>query len=94
LSEQFISVGAALQSFLVAVHAAGYGGILLSGKRVATSAIRRAFALGENEQLVGFISMGTPAGEPRPRQRPSPDDHLQIWQGQRSEVQSLPRRAS
>lgn len=66
-SEQLVAVGAALQSFLLALHAAGWGASILSGPRVATEALRRAFALGPHEQLVGFVPIGTPTGEPKPR---------------------------
>ncbi len=79
LSEQLIAVGAALQSFLLAMHASGFGGMILSGRRVTTSALRRAFTLQPNEHLVGFIVAGTPAGEPKPKPPPSLVEHLSVW---------------
>jgi nitroreductase len=77
--EQLFAVGAALQNFLLAAHAAGYGASLLSGKRVATTALRTALDLAPDEQLVGFISIGTPQGAPKPRPPAHPRDHLGRW---------------
>lgn len=79
LPEQMISVGAAMQNFLLAVHAAGYGGTVLSGKRVGTQALRGALLLRANEQLVGFIVIGTPVDQPKPKPDISVADHLPVW---------------
>ncbi|MEZ5774590.1 MAG: nitroreductase family protein [Hyphomicrobiaceae bacterium] len=77
--EQLIGAGAALQNLLLAIHAAGFGGAILSGRRCATTALRQALGLSADERLAGFVSMGTPAGEPKPARRPDVADHLEDW---------------
>ncbi|MBM3566837.1 MAG: nitroreductase [Alphaproteobacteria bacterium] len=78
-SEQWIAVGAALQNFLLAVHAHGYAGAILSGKRVRSRALRRTLSLADHEYLVGFIPLGTPTVPAKPRQSGDIGDHLRDW---------------
>ena len=78
-SEQLIAVGAALHNFLLAAHAHGFAGTILSGKRVLSRALREALALEEYERLVGFISLGTPTVPAKPRVPGKVADHLQEW---------------
>ena len=66
--EQWIAVGAALNQMLLAAEGLGYAGGILSGRKTQTKALRRALALEDQEQIVGFISLGTldkPALTPR-----------------------------
>lgn len=78
-SEQWIAVGAALHNFLLAAHAHGFAGTILSGKRVLARALRAALELEDYESLVGFISLGTPTAPPKPRAPGKAADHLQDW---------------
>jgi nitroreductase len=78
-SEQLIAVGAALHNFLLAAHAHGFAGTILSGKRVLARALREALELEDYESLVGFISLGTPIAPPKPRPPSRVADHLQDW---------------
>ena len=81
VSEQYASVGAAIQTILLAAHALGFGGIMLSGERVRKPLVRKAFGLTGHEKLVGFLSLGTPADRRAPKPRPMVDDHLSAWAG-------------
>jgi nitroreductase len=81
LHEQYISVGAAIHGLMLAAHALGYGAIMLSGKRAGDPLIRALFGLATHEQMIGFVSIGTPAKIISPKTRPEPADHLQIWRG-------------
>lgn len=78
-SEQWIAVGAALDHFLLAAHAHGFAGTILSGKRVASRALRQALGIEESERLVGFISLGTPIAPAKPRPASKVADHLRDW---------------
>ena len=78
-SEQYASIGAAVMAVLVAAHLSGYGAIMLSGDRVRDPLLREALAIGEAEELVGFITIGTVGGSPPAKQRPAPDDYLSTW---------------
>lgn len=64
--EQWIAVGGALTNVLNALHLMGYGAKMLSGLRAADPQIGRAFCQ-PGEQLVGWISCGTPAGPVKAR---------------------------
>lgn len=78
-SEQLIAVGAALHGFLLAAHAHGFAGTILSGKRVTSRALRNALDLAEHEYLVGFIPLGTSTIPAKPRQNGKVAEHLQNW---------------
>lgn len=64
--EQWIAVGGALANLLNALHFMGFGAKTLSGLRASDPEISKAFCQ-ENEQLVGWISVGTPKTRPAPR---------------------------
>lgn len=64
--EQWMAVGGAVTNVLNALHFMGFGAKMLSGLRAADAQISAAFC-GDGEQLVGWISAGTPTATPRPR---------------------------
>jgi nitroreductase len=76
--EQRASAGAALGYVVLAADLLGYGAMAVSGRKVATKAMRRAFRLADNEALLCFVGIGTPGkskGSP-----PEPDPELlQTW---------------
>jgi nitroreductase len=72
--EQRASAGAALGYVVLAADLLGYGAMAVSGRKVATEAMRRAFHLADHEDLLCFVGIGTPAktkGAP-----PEPDPEL------------------
>jgi nitroreductase len=77
--EQWVSVGAALQNILLGSEAMGFGAMIVSGDKVATQSLRDGFALSAQEQLLGFVAIGTPTKDPRPVERPKVSDVLTIW---------------
>jgi nitroreductase len=64
--EQWIAVGGALANLLNALHLMGFGAKMLSGLRAADPLIGKAFCR-DGEQLVGWISTGTPTSAPQAR---------------------------
>ena len=79
LSEQYVSLGAALQNVLLGAHALGFGAITLSGRAVTTTAMRTALGLHGDERLVAFVTIGTPRSAPPRRQPPVLSHHLADW---------------
>lgn len=69
--EQWMAVGGAVTNVLNALHFMGFGAKMLSGHRAADPQIGAAFCR-EGEQLVGWISAGTPAAPPRARGKDVP----------------------
>ena len=78
-SEQLLAIGAALHNFLLAAHAHGFAGAILSGKRVTSRALRETLDLAEYEHLVGFIPLGTPTVPAKPRVEGKVAEHLREW---------------
>lgn len=79
--EQVLTVGAAAMNMLNALHALGFGGIWVSGANSYDPALVAALGLAPDDQLAGFLYIGTPA-EPRPTpRRPALDEHLSEWTG-------------
>ena len=77
--EQWVAVGGAVSNFLMAVHALGFGGKMLSGAKVRNPAIAAAFCE-PGETLVGWIALGTPARKPAgPARKPDPGQVLIDW---------------
>lgn len=66
MHEQWMAVGGAVTNVLNALHVMGFGAKMLSGRRAADPQIAAAFCR-EAEQLVGWISAGTPTAAPRAR---------------------------
>lgn len=71
--EQLLSSGAAVMNLLNAFHALGFGAIWLTGPSAYDPAIAAALGLGGDEQLLGFVYVGTigavvPAAPERPMQ--------------------------
>jgi hypothetical protein len=58
--EQRASAGAALGYVVLAADLRGYGAMAVSGRKVATQAMRHAFHLADNEELLCFVRIGTP----------------------------------
>jgi nitroreductase len=68
--ERIISAGCAIQNMLLTAHALGFGAGLSSGRALYSRQMRSLFGLGEHEQPLCFMSLGTvqrrkPA-QPRP----------------------------
>jgi nitroreductase len=71
--EQLLSAGAAVMNLLNAFHAQGFGAVWLTGPSAYDPAIAAALGLGGDEQLLGFVHVGTigavvPAAPERPAQ--------------------------
>jgi nitroreductase len=63
--ERMVSVGAAIQNFLLCAHSMGFGSSLTSGQAMRSDALRHHFQLSEREHAVCSINVGTAAkGKP------------------------------
>jgi nitroreductase len=82
-AEQFASAGAALQSVLLAAHGLEYGAIVLSGSRCHDPDIRQLLDIAALETFLGFISIGTIVEEPKLASRPTLDDVVFDFDGER-----------
>ena len=77
--EQQLSLGCAAQAMLLAAQAEGFGGIWRTGPVTYVPALARELGLGADDQVLGFLYLGTPAsGEPAP-ERPGIAEHFSTW---------------
>jgi nitroreductase len=76
--EQRASAGAALGYVVLAADLLGYGAMAVSGRKVATAAMRHAFKLANNEELLCFVGLGTPRKVKGAPPEPAPE-LLQTW---------------
>ena len=68
--ERIVSAGCAIQNMLLMAHALGFGASLTSGKALQSAPLRALFGLGEHEQALCFVNVGTPGRAKPIRARP------------------------
>ncbi len=71
-TEQLLTAGAALENFMLALDAQGYGGIILSGSVLHDTSVQKAFTRKATEKVVAWVTMGTPVENAR-QERPQPE---------------------
>jgi nitroreductase len=77
--EQLLSGGAVCFALLQAAQGLGFGAQWLTGWAAYDPVVTARLGLGENEKVLGFIHIGTPAEEVPERQRPDPEQLLGDW---------------
>lgn len=80
LWEQELSAGAACMNLLHAAHADGFAGGWLTGWPAFNDKVRDAFGTAD-EQIAGFIFIGTPSRPLEERPRPELDTICSLWNG-------------
>lgn len=73
--EQWLAGGAALGNLLNAAHMLGYGAIVLSGERCFDAVLLSELGVGNDEQLAGFVTIGSIVNAP-PAARSVSSDHV------------------
>ena len=79
--EQQMSLAAAVENLLLATHAQGLGAIWRTGTLCYHPELAKGLRLADNEQLLGFIYVGTPAGPVKKLQPLAPEDFVSSWPG-------------
>lgn len=77
--ERLLSAGCVCFALLQAAQGLGYGAQWLTGWPAYDPVIRRALGVADEENLIGFIHIGTPKLEAPERERPDPRDLLSDW---------------
>lgn len=85
--EQELSCGAACMNLLLAAHALGYAGGLVTGWAAYSDAVLAAFGA-PPERIAGFIFLGTPGAELSERLRPDYDEVASEWDPTRSPLRA------
>ncbi len=76
LTEQQHSAACAVLAMQQAAFAQGFGGIWRTGAYAQLDFVKQALALGEDDEIVGYLYLGTPAGEPAKRHTPDPAEYF------------------
>jgi nitroreductase len=79
--EQLLAAGVAAGHLLLAAEALGFGAVWLSGENCRDRRVCRALGLSDNEHLLGFINIGTPASEVPTPERPDHAPLVREWTG-------------
>ncbi|WP_051207479.1 nitroreductase family protein [Saccharospirillum impatiens] len=74
--EQVLATGAAVTNLINAAHALGIGAVWRTGAPAYSPALKQALGMAEQDHLVGFIYLGTPAGEDKPIPDLNPADYV------------------
>jgi|SRR6185312_14497691 len=79
--EQIASASAAAQTIMLAAPAMGYGAMWKTGDPAYDSGVKQALGLQADDEIVGFLYLGTRAGGASPAPRPSAREHVSVWHG-------------
>ncbi len=77
--EQQLSAGCVAYNLLLGAEALGFGAQWLTGWAAYDSEVAALLGLGEHEQVVGFVHLGTPLAEVPDRERPDVAGLLREW---------------
>ncbi len=77
--EQRLSAGCAAYGLLLAAEAMGYAGIWRTGEAAFDRQVMDMMGLAANEEIVGFLYLGSREGEPRPFPAPPLADFVTQW---------------
>ena len=80
--EQRMSTAGAVQAMLTAAFAQGVGAYWRTGALAENRVVAQALGLTENEEISGFIYMGTPQKPPRPAPELAVEDFFTEWTGE------------
>lgn len=79
--EQIGSAAAATQTILLAANALGYGAVWKTGDAAYDPAVKAAFGLTEDDEIMGFLYVGTDVGGVSAVARPEATQFVTVWQG-------------
>lgn len=79
--EQIASASAAAQTIMLAAPALGFGAVWKTGAPAYDPTVKIALGLAKDDDIIGFLYIGTRAGGSSPLPRPEPAAHVTTWAG-------------
>jgi nitroreductase len=79
--EQIASAAAAAQTIMLAAPALGYGAMWKTGGPAYDPTVKAALGLAGDDDIIGFLYLGTRAGGSSPIPRPAAKDFVTTWSG-------------
>ena len=77
--EQLLSAGCAAYGILLATQASGFGAIWRTGDNCYDDNVKVGLGLSAEEEIVGYIYLGTPEGVPKPLPEVRLEDFVTPW---------------
>jgi len=79
--EQLASAAAAAQNIMLAANAQGFGAMWKTGAPAYDATVKQALGLASDDDILGFMYIGTQVGGGSPAARPAARDHVSVWNG-------------
>ena len=79
--EQIASAAAATENIMLAARALGYGAMWKTGAPAYDAEVKKALGLDPDNEIMGFLYVGTQVGGGSPAARPVVKDLVSVWQG-------------
>lgn len=79
--EQLVSAAAAAENIMLAARAQGFGAMWKTGAPAYDATVKQALGLDADNDIVGFLYIGTQVGGGSPAARPHVADLVSVWQG-------------
>jgi len=79
--EQIAAAAAAAQNIMLAAHALGYGAMWKTGDPAYDPTVKTALGLEPDDEIMGFLYLGTNTGTSSPAPRPAARDQVTVWAG-------------
>jgi nitroreductase len=79
--EQLAAAAAATQNIMLAAHALGYGAMWKTGDPAYDPTVKTALGLDADDEIMGFLYLGTNVGTSSPAPRPAARDQVTVWAG-------------
>lgn len=79
--EQIAAASAAAQTIMLAAPALGYGAMWKTGDPAYDPSVRQALGLMAEDEIIGFLYIGTQTGGSSNVPRPAAREHVAVWQG-------------
>jgi nitroreductase len=79
--EQIASASAAAQTIMLAAPALGYGAVWKTGASAYDPTVKTALGLNADDDIIGFLYIGTRVGGSAPFPRPEARDFVTNWSG-------------
>ncbi len=77
--EQIISAGAATQNLINAAFALGLGAVWRTGDMAYDPQIKKALGLAPNEEIIGYVYIGTPSVPVHLPREQNPEEFFSYW---------------
>ncbi|WP_088328649.1 NAD(P)H nitroreductase [Lacimicrobium sp. SS2-24] len=77
--EQVASTACAVHAMQMAAVAQGFSGIWRTGSYAQNEEVKKALNVAEQDEIMGFLYLGSPVTQPLPKPVPDPSQFFEFW---------------